>query len=115
MQNNNNYFVLQCICPFDAEGLYCETKLGIRNAAFTGQSYISHRLPQNQNISLKFDARTLSNQGLLFYVHVDSTYMTLFVKDGFLAFKFSCGYQTMLLSELKVPVNDGWAMNVKAS
>lgn len=41
--------------------------------------------------------------------------MTLFIKDGFLAFKFSCGYQTMLLSELKVPVNDGWTMNVKAS
>ncbi|XP_066258765.1 protein eyes shut [Euwallacea similis] len=105
----------KCVCPFDAEGDFCETKLGIRNAAFTGNSYLSHLLPQNDNISLEFEAKTLSNQGLLFYTHSSSTYMALYVMDGFLMFKFSCGYQTMLLSELKVPVNNGYSMNVKAS
>lgn len=40
--------------------------------------------------------------------------MSVYIEEGYLKFKFSCGYQTMLLSELNVPVNNGYLMNVKA-
>ncbi|RZC32093.1 eyes shut [Asbolus verrucosus] len=104
----------QCICPFDTDGKLCEIKLGVQKAAFTGNSYLKHRLPDISNISIELDAKTLSNKGLLFYSNIDSTYMVLYIENGHLKFKFSCGYQTMLLSELKVPVNNGDLMKIKA-
>lgn len=40
--------------------------------------------------------------------------MILFVQNGQLKFQFSCGFQTMLLSELEVPVNTGYEISIKA-
>lgn len=102
------------MCPFDAEGPLCATKLGIKKAAFTGHSFLAHRLSDGQNISVELEAKTLFSTGLIFHVHMDQTFMALYLEDGFLMFKFSCGYQTMLLSELKVPINNGFWINVKA-
>ncbi|ERL84325.1 hypothetical protein D910_01744, partial [Dendroctonus ponderosae] len=104
----------QCMCPFDAEGPLCATKLGIKNAAFNGNSFLTHRLSDGQNISVELEAKTLFSTGLIFDVHMDQAFMALYVENGFLMFKFSCGYQTMLLSELKVPINNGFWINVKA-
>ncbi|KAJ3655012.1 hypothetical protein Zmor_014159 [Zophobas morio] len=104
----------QCVCSFDTEGTLCETKLGVNNAAFTGDSYLKHRLSDSTNITIELEAKTLSTKGLLFYVNTDSTYMVLYIENGHLKFKFSCGYQTMLLSELKVPVSNGDLMKIKA-
>ncbi|XP_076253721.1 eyes shut [Rhynchophorus ferrugineus] len=104
----------KCLCPFDAEGLYCEIKLGVKNAAFNGNSYLTHRLPNIKNVSVEVTAKTLSTSGILFYATLDKTYMVLYVENGYLVFKFSCGYQTMLLSELNVPVNNGFQMKINA-
>ncbi|KAH1001463.1 hypothetical protein HUJ04_005481 [Dendroctonus ponderosae] len=101
----------QCVCPFDAEGPLCATKLGIKNAAFNGNSFLTHRLSDGQNISVELEAKTLFSTGLIFDVHMDQAFMALYVENGFLMFKFSCGYQTMLLSELKVPINNGFWIN----
>lgn len=106
--------MFQCVCPFDAEGPFCEINLGIKNAAFGGDSFLSHRLANRTNISFEFKAKTLSSDGLVFYVNVDSVYMMLYLEEGYLMFKFSCGYQTMLLSELEIPVNNGFDMHIKA-
>lgn len=75
---------------------------------------MSHRLLNFSHILIEFDCKTISENGLLFYVNMDTTYMTLYEKEGFLKFKFSCGYQTMLLSELKVPVNNGHTVKIQA-
>lgn len=104
---------MQCVCPFDAEGSYCEIKLGIKNAAFSGQSYITYNLLNVSHLVIEFEAKTMSNSGLLFLASIDSTYMTLFVEESYLKFKFSCGYQTMLLSELKNSVNNGYSMKIR--
>ncbi|XP_060517827.1 protein eyes shut [Cylas formicarius] len=104
----------KCVCPFDSEGEYCQIKLGIRSAAFNGNSYLVHGLPNPLNMRIEFEARTLSSSGLIFLATVDSSYMALYIENGFLMFKFSCGYQTMLLTEIKVPVNNGMPINVKA-
>ncbi|XP_050308986.1 protein eyes shut [Anthonomus grandis grandis] len=105
----------KCECPFDTEGLFCEVKLGIKHAAFSGESYLTHKLPENKNISIEFDAKTLSKHGLIFFVHLDTSYMVLYIENGALVFKFSCGYQTMLLSELKIQINNGIKMTIKAN
>lgn len=65
------------------------------------------------NISFDFNARTLSSEGLVFYTNVDSIYMMLYLENGYLMFKFSCGYQTMLLSELEIPVNNGFDIHIR--
>ncbi|XP_074032841.1 eyes shut isoform X2 [Leptinotarsa decemlineata] len=105
----------KCVCPFDYEGMYCEVKLGIKKAAFNGHSYLSHRLlSDSYRISLEFEAMTMANDGLLFFCNIDLPHMALYMENGYLKFRFSCGYQTMLLSELKVPVNEGYTMNIKA-
>lgn len=49
-------------------------------------------------------------------MHVDITkgaYMKLYMSSGLLKFEFSCGYQTMLLSELKTYVNRGYLMKIE--
>lgn len=49
-------------------------------------------------------------------MHVDivrGAYMKLFMNSGLLKFEFSCGYQTMLLSELKTYVNKGYLMKIE--
>lgn len=89
-------------------------RLGVQKAAFTGQSYLKHRLQDTTNISIEVDAKTLASKGLLFYSNTDSTYMVLYIENGHLKFKFSCGYQTMVLSEVKTPVNNGDLMKIKA-
>lgn len=87
--------------------------MGIKNAAFGGGSFLSHRLVNHTNVAFDFTARTLSADGLVFYSNVDSTYMMLYLENGYLMFKFSCGYQTMLLSELERPVNNGFDMHIR--
>lgn len=49
-------------------------------------------------------------------MHVDiakDVYMQLYMINGLLKFKFSCGYQTMLLSELNTYVNKGYLMKIE--
>ncbi|CAG9823468.1 unnamed protein product [Phaedon cochleariae] len=105
----------KCICHFDHEGPYCEVKLGIRHAAFNGNSFLSHHvLTSSYHIAIEFEAKTMANDGLLFYCNIDSPHIALYMESGYLKFRFSCGYQTMLLSELKIPVNNGFSMNIKA-
>lgn len=111
---NYHYTFFQCICPFDADGLLCEKHLGIRNAAFTGRSFLSHRLLNMTHTSVEFKAKTLASSGLIFYANSENSYMALYIENSHLKFKFSCGFQTMLLSEVEVPVNNGYEMLVKA-
>lgn len=105
---------LQCICQYDAEGPRCEITLGIRNAAFGGDSFLTHRLTNTSATKIEFTTKTFSPSGLIFYSSIDGTYMALYLENGYLKFIFSCGYQTMLLSELKHTVNDGFNLNIKA-
>ncbi|KAJ8961087.1 hypothetical protein NQ318_008763 [Aromia moschata] len=74
---------MNCICPFDTEGQFCEIKLGVRNAAFGGSSYLSHRLLNYSHIAVEFEAKTMANSGTLFYAEVDTTYMALYMQGGF--------------------------------
>ncbi|KAG6443975.1 hypothetical protein O3G_MSEX003148 [Manduca sexta] len=49
-------------------------------------------------------------------MHIDiakDVYTQLYLNAGLLKFKFSCGYQTMLLSELKTFVNKGYPMQIE--
>lgn len=102
------------MCPFDTDGLICENKLGIKNAAFNGDSFLSHRLHDKSKISVEFRAKTLSNGGVIFYANTDASYMSLYIEHGHLKFRFSCGFQSMLLTELKNTVNNGYIMKIKA-
>lgn len=36
--------LFQCVCRFDRQGPLCELPIVIRNAAFSGDSYVSHRI-----------------------------------------------------------------------
>lgn len=94
--------------------MLCEVQLGIKQAAFNGHSYLSHRLPKTTKLTIEHVAKTLSSSGILFYANIENTYMILFVQNGQLKFQFSCGFQTMLLSELEVPVNTGYEISIKA-
>ncbi|KAK9879790.1 hypothetical protein WA026_006852 [Henosepilachna vigintioctopunctata] len=102
----------RCACPFDTEGEFCEIHLGVRNAAFNGQSYLAHRLIDLSHINFEFEVTTVTSRGLIFHLVTDKIFMSLYIKDNILEFKFSCGYQTMLLKELRTLVNNGYAMHI---
>lgn len=104
----------KCVCPFNAEGATCNVSLGVRHAAFNGKSYLSHHLHENQTMLVEFDVKTLSSAGLIFYLRVYNAYMILYIENGYLKFKFSCGFQTMLLSELEKPINNGHNLHLLA-
>ncbi|KPI93957.1 Protein eyes shut [Papilio xuthus] len=110
----NTIHGIRCHCLFNYGGRFCEEKLRITTAAFGGNSYIVHRLINTTSISIEFSAKTLITDGHIMHVDIASgAYMELFLNSGLLKFKFSCGYQTMLLSELKTYVNKGYQMKIE--
>lgn len=121
-------FLLQCVCRFDRQGALCETPIVIKNAAFSGDSYVSHRIhkdiPHHESLDtvlpmhVQLKVRTRATNGLIMLAAAQGTkgghYMALFLQKGLLQFQFSCGLQTMLLSELETPVNTGHEITIRA-
>ncbi|XP_072936300.1 protein eyes shut [Epargyreus clarus] len=104
----------RCHCLFNYGGRFCEEKISITSAAFSGNSYIGHHLKNTTSIDIEFNAKTLITDGQMMYVNIaKGVYMELYMNMGLLKFKFSCGYQTMLLSELKTFVNKGYLMKIE--
>lgn len=108
-------------------------------AAFGGDSYLSHRILSNGDESdnshhtssndinridnllsmqIEIKARTRAMDGIILLAAAQGTkgshYMALFLHKGLLQFQFSCGLQTMLLSELETPVNSGNEILIQA-
>uniref|UniRef100_A0A1B0F026 EGF-like domain-containing protein n=1 Tax=Lutzomyia longipalpis TaxID=7200 RepID=A0A1B0F026_LUTLO len=116
-----------CMCRFNRQGSFCESPLVIRHAAFSGNSYVSHRIFRRLSATLEdvlpmqieLRARTRATDGLILLAAVQgfrgSHYIALFLHRGLLQFQFSCGLQTMLLSELEAPVNTGHEMVIHAA
>ncbi|CAG9784578.1 unnamed protein product [Diatraea saccharalis] len=105
---------IRCHCNFNYGSRFCEEKIIIKSAAFGGNSYITHKLRNATSIDIEFNAKTLITDGQIMQVDIaKGVYMQLFMVSGLLKFKFSCGYQTMLLSELKTFVNKGYLMKIE--
>ncbi|KAH8281394.1 hypothetical protein KR054_000271, partial [Drosophila jambulina] len=118
----------RCVCRFDRQGPLCELPIVIRNAAFSGDSYVSHRIykdiGQHESLDavlpmhIQLKVRTRATNGLIMLAAAQGTkgghYMALFLQKGLMQFQFSCGLQTMLLSELETPVNTGHEITIRA-
>ncbi|XP_030383778.1 protein eyes shut [Scaptodrosophila lebanonensis] len=118
----------RCVCRFDRQGALCELPIVIKNAAFSGDSYVSHRIykdiPQHEALDavlpmhIQLKVRTRATNGLIMLAAAQGTkgghYMALFLQKGLMQFQFSCGLQTMLLSELETPVNTGHEITIRA-
>ncbi|KAJ0181687.1 hypothetical protein K1T71_002409 [Dendrolimus kikuchii] len=110
----NSIHGIRCHCSFNYGGRFCEDKITILSAAFGGNSYIAHKLKNDTSMEIVFNAKTLLTDGQIMLVNIaKGVYMQLFINSGLLKFKFSCGYQTMLLSELKTFVNKGYPMKIE--
>ncbi|CAH2066331.1 unnamed protein product, partial [Iphiclides podalirius] len=110
----NTIHGIRCHCSFNYGGRFCEEKLNVSTAAFGGNSYIIHHLHNTTSISIGFSAKTLIKDGHIMHVDIaGGAYIELLLNSGLLKFKFSCGYQTMLLSELKTYVNKGFPMKIE--
>lgn len=66
------------------------------------------------DLTVELKANTFNSDGIVFFLDMEKSYMILYVQDGLPKFQFSCGFQTMLLSELEIPVNTGNDMFIKA-
>ncbi|XP_050426579.1 protein eyes shut isoform X2 [Adelges cooleyi] len=98
----------QCKCSFGWKGEMCDEKINIKVPAFTGKSFLSHRLSNRSGTQIAMELRTLAPNGILFFAQVTThMYMCLYLQDGLLKFQFSCGVQTMLFSETRYRVNTG--------
>ncbi|KAL4715118.1 hypothetical protein ACJJTC_012165 [Scirpophaga incertulas] len=110
----NTQHGIRCFCSFNYAGKFCTEKIAIKSAAFSGNSFIAHKLRNTSSIDVVFNAKTLITNGQIMHVDIgNGIYMTLYMESGLLKFKFSCGYQTMLLSELKTFVNKGYLMKIE--
>ncbi|CAB3249782.1 unnamed protein product [Arctia plantaginis] len=105
---------IRCHCNFNYAGRFCDEKISVTSAAFGGNSFIAHKLKNDSLIDIEFNAKTLITDGQIMHVDIaKGVYMQLYMNSGLLKFKFSCGYQTMLLSELKTFVNKGYPMKIE--
>ncbi|VVC30456.1 Hypothetical protein CINCED_3A008316 [Cinara cedri] len=106
----------KCKCSFGWKGEVCNERITIKVSAFTGQSFLSHRLSNRSGAEISMEIRTLAPNGILFYAQVTThMYMCLYLQDGLLKFQFSCGVQTMLFSETRYRVNTGHRLLLTAA
>lgn len=122
----------KCVCRFDHQDPNCRSLIKIKNAAFAGDSYLSHLIYSDSHrnfdikpveqilpINIELKARTRAADGLIFLAIAQGTkgghYTALFLHKGLLQFQFSCGLQTMLLSELEAPINTGHEFTVQVA
>lgn len=80
----------------------------------TEQKALDEILP----LKIELKARTRATEGLIILAagtgNRGGHYMALFLHRGLLQFQFSCGLQTMLLSELEAPINSGHEFMIHA-
>lgn len=122
----------KCVCRFDRQDPNCRTLIRIKNAAFAGDSYLSHLIYSDSHrdfdvkpldnilpINVELKARTRATDGLIMLAIAHGSkgghYTALFLHKGLLQFQFSCGLQTMLLSELEAPINTGHEFTVQVA
>ncbi|XP_068084858.1 protein eyes shut [Anabrus simplex] len=106
----------RCLCKFHWSGPRCEEHTGINVAAFTGHSYLTHRLMNVSGAHVEVTARTLAPTGILLYAQLSSNrYMCLYLEEGLLNFQFSCGVQTMLFTEVQLRVNNGYDLTIQTT
>lgn len=59
----------------------CAEKINITVSAFTGQSFLSHRLSNRSGAEISMEIRTLAPNGILFYAQVTThMYMCLYLQ-----------------------------------
>uniref|UniRef100_A0A182JZL7 Protein eyes shut n=1 Tax=Anopheles christyi TaxID=43041 RepID=A0A182JZL7_9DIPT len=129
---------IRCHCDFRYAGPFCDIPVSIQNAAFSKESFLRHiiyrrndsvdpnsllssqsleTLAQLAAITVRFKAKLTSREGLILLATAEGDegnhYVALFLHKGLLQFQFSCGLQTMLLSEIEGTVNNGYELNVK--
>jgi protein eyes shut len=122
----------KCVCRFDRQDPNCRSLIRIKNAAFAGDSYLSHMIYSDNHkdfdikplddilpINIELKARSRATDGLILLAIAQGTkgvhYTALFLHKGLLQFQFSCGLQTMLLSELEAPINTGHEFTVQVA
>lgn len=122
----------KCVCRFDRQDPHCRSQIRIKNAAFAGDSYLSHMIYSDNHkdfdikpldsilsINIQLRARTRATDGLVLLAIAQGTqgghYTALFLHKGLLQFQFSCGLQTMLLSELEAPINTGHEFTIQVA
>ncbi|CAH0389402.1 unnamed protein product [Bemisia tabaci] len=105
----------KCACRFGWEGELCQERQGVQTPALTGRSYLIHRLSNDTGAVIGVDIRTLAPTGLILYAAISPhLYMSTYLQDGLLKFQFSCGVQTMVFSEVKLHINNGYNINIMA-
>ncbi|XP_055547173.1 protein eyes shut [Wyeomyia smithii] len=121
---------IRCHCDFRYMGTFCDVPVSIQNAAFSRDSYLRHvvyrgneserqnmTIEQLLSMSVRFKAKLTSREGLILLAAAEGTegshYVALFLHNGLLQFQFSCGLQTMLLSEIEGLVNNGYEISIK--
>ncbi|CRL07542.1 CLUMA_CG020507, isoform A [Clunio marinus] len=121
----------KCVCLYDRQDPNCKSLIRIKNAAFSGDSYLSHLIYSNEKdfdtqplesilpINIELKARTRATDGLILLAIAEGShgghYTALFLHNGLLQFQFSCGLQTMLLSELEAPINTGHEFTIQVA
>ncbi|XP_054282074.1 protein eyes shut [Macrosteles quadrilineatus] len=105
----------RCRCRQGWAGTRCDVQEDIDDAAFTGHSYLAHRLANTSGSTVNVVLRTLAPTGLLIYARTTPyIYMAVYLHNGLLKFVFTCGIQTMLFSELHEYVNTGFKLSISA-
>lgn len=122
----------KCVCRFDRQDPNCKSLIRIKNAAFAGDSYLSHLIYSDSHrdfdikplenvlpINIELKARSRATDGLILLAIAQGLkgghYTALFLHNGLLQFQFSCGLQTMLLSELEAPINTGHEFTIQVA
>ncbi|CAL1276005.1 unnamed protein product [Larinioides sclopetarius] len=110
----------ECMCPLLYAGPICERETYLLIPQFHKSSYLKHALPAidpEKGMDIDISFKTSSPEGTILFTEAANggSFLMLYIENGLLKFKFSCGHQTTIFMETHASVNNSFFTSVSIS
>ncbi|GFY70270.1 protein eyes shut homolog [Trichonephila inaurata madagascariensis] len=110
----------ECMCPLLYAGPNCERETYLLIPQFHKSSYLKHALPTidpEKGMDIDISFKTSSPEGTILFTEAANggSFLMLYIENGLLKFRFSCGHQTTIFMETHASVNNSYFTSVSIS
>ncbi|XP_054724832.1 protein eyes shut homolog [Uloborus diversus] len=110
----------ECMCPLLYAGPNCERETYLLIPQFHKPSFLKHALPAvepEKGLDIDISFKTSSPEGTILFTEATNSgsFLMLYIEDGLLKFRFSCGHQTTVFMETHASVNNSFFTSVSIS
>ncbi|KAG8185621.1 hypothetical protein JTE90_026085 [Oedothorax gibbosus] len=110
----------ECLCRLLYTGAKCERETYLLVPQFHQPSFLKHSLPSidpEKGLDIDISFKTSTPEGTILFTEATSgsSFFMLYIENGLLKFKFSCGLQTTIFMETHATVNNSYFTTVSIS